>query len=148
MKIYSEQNYEVFFLKIYFYYFCVGKADAQRGETKRKIFHPMIHSPSESNGRCYTDPKPGASSGSPTRGCRIPKLWAVLDCFPRPQAGSWMGSGAAWIRTGAHMGSWACKARTLTTAPLRWALFLPLFKNRRTMRLWKIFLSLCLSSKR
>ena len=50
------------------------------------------------------------------RGCR------VLDCLPRPQAGSWMGSGAAEIRTGAHMGSRACKARTSTTAPPRRAL--------------------------
>ena len=39
-----------FFLKIYFYYFFIGKADIQRGETERKIFHPMIHSPSERNG--------------------------------------------------------------------------------------------------
>ena len=42
------------------------------------------------------------------RGCRFPKPWAVLGCFPRPQAGSWKGSRAA----GAHMGSQACKART------------------------------------
>ena len=46
------------------------------------------------------------------RVCRFSKLWAVLDCFPRPQAGSWKGTVAAGIRTGAHMGSWACKART------------------------------------
>ena len=39
-----------FFLKIYFYYFFIGKADIQRGETGRKIFRPMIHSPSERNG--------------------------------------------------------------------------------------------------
>ena len=39
-----------FFLKIYFYYFFIGKADIQRGETERKIFRPMIHSPSEHNG--------------------------------------------------------------------------------------------------
>ena len=38
------------FLKIYFYYFFIGKADIQRGETERKIFRPMIHSPSERNG--------------------------------------------------------------------------------------------------
>ena len=38
-----------FFLKIYFYYFFIGKADVQRGETERKILHPMIHSPSERN---------------------------------------------------------------------------------------------------
>ena len=45
-------------------------------------------------------------------GCRVQKLWAALYCFPGPQAGSWKGSGAAGIRTGAHMGSRACKART------------------------------------
>ena len=28
-------------------------------------------------------------------GCRVPRVWAVLHCFPRPQAGSWVGSGAA-----------------------------------------------------
>ena len=40
----------LFFLKIYFYYVFIGKADIQRGETERKIFCPMIHSPSECNG--------------------------------------------------------------------------------------------------
>ena len=58
---------ENFFLKIYFsYFYFIGKADIQRGDTERKIFHPMTHSPSERNGRYYADPKPGASSGSPT----------------------------------------------------------------------------------
>ena len=49
------------------------------------------------------------------RGCRVPKLWAVLNCFPGPQAGSGKGSGTAGIRTGTHMGSQACKVRNLTT---------------------------------
>ena len=39
-----------FFLKIYFYYFFIGKADIQRGETERNIFRSMVHSPSERNG--------------------------------------------------------------------------------------------------
>ena len=39
------------------------------------------------------------------RGCRNPRLWAVLKCFPRSQAGSWMGSGTARIRTSIHMRS-------------------------------------------
>ena len=39
-----------YLLKIYFYYFSIGKADIQRGERERKIFRPMIHSPSERNG--------------------------------------------------------------------------------------------------
>ena len=41
--------------------------DIQRGETEKKIFCPMIHSPSERNGQCHADLKPGASSGSPTQ---------------------------------------------------------------------------------
>ena len=36
---------------------------------------------------------------------RVPKLWAILNCFPRPQAGKWLGSWAAGIRTGTNMGS-------------------------------------------
>ena len=56
-----------FFFKDLFLLFFIGKADIQRGETERKIFGLMIHSPSERNGRCYSDPKPGASSGSPTQ---------------------------------------------------------------------------------
>ena len=88
-----------------FYFILIGKAGIQRGETERKIFRPMIHSPSERNCGCYASvkPKPGASSRSPTwvRGCRIPKLWAVLHCFPGPQAGSWKGSRAARIEPAA-----------------------------------------------
>ena len=42
----------------------MGKVDIQKGETER-IFRLMIHSPSEHNSQCYSDLKPGASSGSP-----------------------------------------------------------------------------------
>ena len=38
------------FFKDLFLLFFIGKADIQREETERKIFHPMIHSPSERNG--------------------------------------------------------------------------------------------------
>ena len=53
----TSKNHEgsFFFLKIYFYYFFIGKTDIQRRETEKKIFCPMIHSPSERNGRCYAD---------------------------------------------------------------------------------------------
>ena len=37
------------------------------------------------------------------RRCRVPKLWAILNCFPRPQAGSWMGSGASGTQNSAYM---------------------------------------------
>ena len=40
----------IFFFFDLFLLFFIGKADIQRGETERKIFHPMIHSPSERNG--------------------------------------------------------------------------------------------------
>ena len=76
-----------FFFKIYFYYFFIGKADIQRGETERKIFRPMIHSPSERNGPmlCRSEAR---------------SLFRVSH------------AGAGSQRTGAHMGSRACKART------------------------------------
>ena len=54
------------------------------------------------------------------RGCRVPRLWAILKCFPSPQAGSWMGSGADGIRTSTHMESQPVKARTLATKPHHW----------------------------
>ena len=46
------------------------------------------------------------------RRCRVPRLWAILECFLQPQAGSWMGRRAAGTRTGTHMGSQCvqCKA--------------------------------------
>ena len=48
----------IFFKKIYLF---IGKSDIQRGgETERKIFHLMIHSPSERIGQCYGDLKPGS----------------------------------------------------------------------------------------
>ena len=61
----------------------------QRGkETERKIFHLMIHSPSERNGRCYADPKRGASSGSPTRGTRSQVFGPSLTAFPGYKVGT------------------------------------------------------------
>ena len=86
-----------FFLKIYFYYFFIGKADIQRGETERKIFHLMIHSPSERSGPILCQSEARSLFPGLPHGLRVPKLWAVLDCFPGPQAGSWKGSGAAGI---------------------------------------------------
>ena len=45
------------FLKIYLF---IGKSDIQRGgETERKIFHLMIHSPSDHNSWSCTGLKPG-----------------------------------------------------------------------------------------
>ena len=109
-----------FFLR--FIYLFIGQSDIQRGgKTERKIFHPMIHSPSKATADAMLiqsqEPLPGLPHG-----CRVPKLWAIFNCLSGPQAGSWMGSWAAEIRTSAHVVSKACKARTLTTAPSRRAL--------------------------
>ena len=42
------------------FYFLIAKSDMQRGgETERKIFRLIIHSPSERNSHCCTDLKPG-----------------------------------------------------------------------------------------
>ncbi|XP_069922364.1 E1A-binding protein p400 isoform X16 [Oryctolagus cuniculus] len=41
-------------------------------------------------------------------GCRGPSTWAIL-CFPRPLAGSWIGSGAARTGTGTHLGCRRCR---------------------------------------
>ena len=132
---YFSKTTHFFFFKIYFYYyyfFFIGKADIQRGETERKIFRLMIHSPNEHNGQYYADPKPGASSGSPTR-VQGPK---ALGC---PRMLSWAtgreleGKQGCRDRTGTHMGSRVCKARSLTTAPPRRALDL-LFERQNYQR--------------
>ena len=70
---FTSNTWKIIFFKIYFYlFFFIGKAGIQRAETERKIFRLMIHSPSERNGRSYANPKPGASSRSPTQ-VQVPK---------------------------------------------------------------------------
>ena len=80
------------FLKTYFIF--IRKLDIQRRGQRRNLpsadSHPkrlqqLELSQSEAMSQ---DLLPGLPHG-----CRVPRLWAVLDCFPRPQAGSWMGSG-------------------------------------------------------
>ena len=80
--------------------------------------------------------QPGAPLGVP-HWCRVPRIWAVLNCCPRPQAGSWMGSRTARIRTGDHMGSWHMQGEDFrmrgkgTPAPFWWGDYLvqPLWKS-------------------
>ena len=50
----------IFFKDLFYFYWKCGYTERR----DRKIFRLMISSPSEHNGRCYADPKPGASSGS------------------------------------------------------------------------------------
>ena len=107
------------FLKIDLF---IGKSDLQRGgETERKILHPKIHSPSERNRPmlCRSEARIQELLPGIPHGCRVPKLWAVLDCFPRPQAGSeW----EAWLPGLEPVPIWdpgAFKARTLAARPCR-----------------------------
>ena len=112
-------NFSSFFLKIYFYYFFIGKADIQRGETERKIFHPMIHSPSERNSRYYADPKPGASSRSLTQ---VQGHKALGHPGLLSQARSRELDGKQGLPGLELVPTWdpvTFKARTLTTVPLR-----------------------------
>ena len=111
------------FLKIFIYF--ITKSDIQRGgETERKIFHLMIHSPSGCKGWCCADPKPG-----PTW-VKGPKALGHLDFPPRPQAGRWMGSGWEVELLGLEpVPIWdpgVFKVRTLATRPCGRA---PIFSN-------------------
>ena len=85
------------FKDLYFFIITIfiGKADIQRGETERKIFHPMIPQVSATaNAMLIRSQEPLLNL---PHGCRVPKPWADLYCFPGPQAGSWKGSGAAGV---------------------------------------------------
>ena len=92
-----------FFFKDLFLLFFIGK-DIQRGETERKIFRPMIHSQNERNGRCYSYPKPGASSGSPTQ-VQGPKALGHPQLLSQATGRDLEGKRGCRDRTGAQMGS-------------------------------------------
>ena len=85
----------------------ITKSDIQiGGETEKMIFCPIFHSPSDLNSQCCADPKPGARNFLQVSQMGAEShLQAVLNCFPRQQAGSWMESGAAGIRTSIHKAS-------------------------------------------
>ena len=64
----------------------------QRGRSSVRWFTPQVSAMADAMPIQSQEPLPGLP-----RGCRVPKLWAVLDCFPGPQTGSWKGSRAAGI---------------------------------------------------
>ena len=72
----------------------------------RKIFHLMIHSPSERNGRYYADLPPRARKFLQVShmGAGSQSFGPSWTAFPGHKQG-------AGIRTGAHMGSGTRKAR-------------------------------------
>ena len=67
------------------------------------------------------NPKPGASSGSPTR-VQGPKALGRQRLPSRATGRELEGKQGCRDRTGTHMGSWAYKGRTFTTVPPRRAL--------------------------
>lgn len=58
-----------------------------------------------------------AFSRSPTQ-LQGPKAWAVLYCFPRSQAGSWVGSGTGRIQSGTQMGPQYVRGENFSTRVL------------------------------
>ena len=102
----------IFFFMIYFYYFFIGKADIQRGETERKIFHTMFHSPSERNGPMLCRSEARSLFQVSHAGAGSQSFGLSSTAFPGHRQGAGREAGLAGIRTGAHMGSRACKART------------------------------------
>ena len=96
-----------FFFKIYFIFLLERRI--YREERQREDLPS-----SELNGRCYADPKPGASSVSPTR-VQGPKALGHPQLLSRATGRELEGKRGCGDRTDAHMGSRVCKARTLTT---------------------------------
>ena len=86
------------FLKIYFFIIIyllerrIYREERQRGRSSVRCITPQVSATADAMPIRSQEPLPGLPHG-----CRVPKLWAVLDCFPGPQAGSWKGSGAAGI---------------------------------------------------
>ena len=92
-----------FFLKDFYHLFLLQRQiyreeERQRGRSSVQWFTPQVTT--------MADAAPIQSQEFPLglpHGCRVPRFWTILNCFPRPQAGSWMGNGVAKIGTGAHM---------------------------------------------
>uniref|UniRef100_A0A5F9CJ23 methionine adenosyltransferase n=1 Tax=Oryctolagus cuniculus TaxID=9986 RepID=A0A5F9CJ23_RABIT len=98
-----------FFLKIYFIYLKVRVTQREKEKQRdREVFHLLVHSPDGLNSRSSAYLKPGASSGSPMQ-VQGPKDLGLLLLLSQATAESWIGSGAAGIQTGAHMGCRHCK---------------------------------------
>ena len=86
----------------------IYREERQRGRSSVRWFTLQVS---------YANPKPGASSGSPTR-VQCPKALGCPRLLLQDTGSELEGKRGCWDRTGAHMGSRTCNARTLTTAPL------------------------------
>ena len=92
-----------FFFKIYLFLlerWIYREEERQRGRSSVQWFTPQVAATAGAEPIQSQELLPGLP-----RRYSVPRLWAILGCFPRPQTGSWMGSGAARIRTRTHMGS-------------------------------------------
>ena len=92
----SNKN-KINFLKIYFLIIFllerrIYTEERQRGRSSVRWFTPQVSTMADTMLIRSQEPLPGLP-----RGCRVPKLWAILNCFPGPQAVSWKGSWAATI---------------------------------------------------
>ena len=102
------------FLKRLIYFYWKGRYTARRRDREEDILSndslpKRLQHLEQSQSECRSQELP---PGLPRR-CRVPRLRAVLDCFPPPQTGSWMGSVAARTRISAHMGSWHVQGEDL-----------------------------------
>ena len=109
---------QVLFFNIYLFIYLLEsqvyrEEERQIGRSSVQWFTPQVSATSNAM------PKPGSRNLFPgiPHGIRVPRFWAILDCFRMPQAGSWTGSTAAGIRTGALWDLGVPKARTLATRP-------------------------------
>ena len=96
-----------FFFKDLFIYWKVRYTERRRDREEDLPSDDLLNKWAQRPMLCQSEARmqellPGLAHGEGL--CRVPKLWAVLNCSPRPQAWSWMGSGAAGIRTGAQYG--------------------------------------------
>lgn len=113
-KLKASPLIRLFFLKAIF----TEKSDPVYTEERRRSlcwFTP----PSGCNGRSWALPKPWArTSWSPTCRCKVPRLCAIFDCFPRAQATSCMGNATAGTQAGTHRGSQSLQVKDRAIKPL------------------------------
>ena len=88
------------FLRFIYFHYKVRYTERRR-EREKFIWWPTPQVPAAGVSLIRSQ-EPGTSSKSALQ-VQDPKAWAILGCFPRLQAGSWMGIGAGRIRTGTHM---------------------------------------------
>ena len=106
-----------FFKDLFFIIFFIGKADIQRGETERKIFRPMIHSPSEPQRLMLCRSEARSLFKVSHEGAGSPSFGLSLTAFPGHKQGAGWEEGPPGLEPAPIWDPGACKVKTLTTAP-------------------------------